>query len=167
MRLILYAFLELALLRRLPQSLPPATGLLAVALLSHWVSGLLISLTSLPLGQALLAAVYGSLITVGFVALVLYPLGRSPRFQQTATALLGGESVIGFVAVPIILWGESGSAGSELAALLSLGVVIWNLFFAAALFRQALSDGEGSGLLWALLYMSASLVLSTLLPTLF
>ncbi|QEP43401.1 hypothetical protein D5085_09865 [Ectothiorhodospiraceae bacterium BW-2] len=163
MQRLLFAFIELVLLQRPPQSLPANSLLFVLAVGCHGLTGWLIGRLSLAPELAAVAALYGTFIVLLYMVVLLEVAQKRIRLMQSLTALLGGEAVIGIVALPIVYVSLTGESGG-VAALLSLSIVIWNLLFAAHIFRHTLADGKGSGMTAAVLYMVTSLLLGAMLP---
>jgi hypothetical protein len=142
-------FVELCLLRRVPQNLPSSWTLFQVTLVADLATGLLVGLAagisaglSLIQGGAEIALMLGAL----FVALRL--TGREPRFAQSASALLGSSALIGLVALLPLGLSASGGQESDAAALgafLLLGLVGWSILVTGHILRHTFDITLGQG----------------------
>ena len=153
----------IALLRRGPQTLPASSFLLYLLLAAHWGTGVLLGLFSLSPAMALLAALAGTLIMVALVHGLLLMHWLHSRVTQTLSALAGCEVLIGLLGVPLTALFYAGGGMAELAVLLSLLLLVWNLAVAAHIFRHALSVSMGIGVLFAIGYILISMSLSGLI----
>lgn len=158
---ILAAYWSIATLRSGPQRLPAVPVLLALTLLLHLLTGVLLGLYNLDIGRAAAAALAGTAITAGLVYFILVARQRTARYLQTLTGLAGAEVLLGLVALPLTAWFFAvPEAGQTLPALLSLLVLGWNVAVAGHVFRHALDLGRSSGFLVGIGYIFASLYLS-------
>jgi hypothetical protein len=153
----------IALLRRGPQTLPASSFLLYLLLAAHWGTGVLLGLFSFSPAMALLAALAGTLIMVALVHGLLLMHRLHSRVTQTLSALAGCEVLIGLLGVPLTALFYAGGGMAELAVLLSLLLLVWNLAVAAHIFRHALSVSMGIGVLFAIGYILISMSLSGLI----
>jgi hypothetical protein len=163
METLIRTIAAIALLRRGPQTLPASTFLLYLLLAAHWGTGVLLGLFSFSTAMALLSALAGTLIMVALVHGLLLLHRLHSRVTQTLTALAGCEVLIGLVGVPLTALFYAGGTMSELAALLSLLLLGWNVAVAAHIFRHALNVSMGVGVLFAIGYMLISISLSGLI----
>lgn len=162
MRALFRAVLSIALLQSGPQVLPTSTVLLVLALAAHFGTGVLLGLFSLSLPMALLSALAGTLIVVALVHGLLLLHRRRARVTQTLTALAACEVLIGLLALPLTALYYTSGGMAELASLLSLLMLGWNVAVAAHIFRHALSVSMGMGVLFAIGYIIVALGLSGL-----
>ena len=162
METLFRATLAIALLRKGPQTLPASPFLLYLVLVVHWATGVVLGLFSLSLPLALLSSLTGTLIMVALVHGLLLLHGLHSRVTQTLSALAGCEVLIGLLALPLTALFYTGGTMAELAALLSLLLLGWNVAVAAHIFRHALNVSMGMGLLFAIGYTLISLSLSGL-----
>lgn len=160
METLVRAILSIALLRRGPQILPASTFLLALALTAHLGTGVLLGLFSLSPVLALSSALAGTLIMVALVHGLLLVHRLHSRVTQTLTALASCEVLIGLLALPLTVLFYAGGGLAELAALLSLLLLGWNVAVAAHIFRHALNVSVGMGVLFAIGYTLVSMSLS-------
>ncbi len=166
MEALLRTVMSIALLQRGPQILPASTVLLALALTAHFGTGVLLALFSLSLPMALLSAITGTLIMVALVHGLLLLHRRHERVTQTLTALAACEVLIGLLALPLTALYYAGGGMAELASLLSLLLLAWNVALAAHIFRHALGVSMGMGVLFAIGYILVAFSLSGLVtPT--
>lgn len=154
---------SIILLRQGPQVLPASGFLLSLALGAHWGTGVLLGLFSLSPGLALLSALAGTLIMVALVHGLLLLHGLHSRATQTLSALAGCEVLLGLLALPLTALFFAGGGMAELATLLSLLLLGWNIAVAAHIFRHALGVSMGMGVLFAIGYTLISIGLSSLI----
>lgn len=163
MEALFRAFASIALLRRGPQILPASKALLALILAAHLGTGVLLGLFGLPPAMALLSALAGTLIMVALVHGLLMLHRLHARVTQTLTALAGCEVLLGLLVLPLSALYYAGGGAAELAALLSLLLLAWNVAVAAHIFRHALNVSVGMGVMFAIGYTLISLSLSGLI----
>lgn len=163
MEALFRAIISIALLRQGPQILPASTFLLALALAAHLGTGVLLGLFSLSPALALFSALAGTLIMVALVHGLLLLHRLHMRVIQTLTALAACEVLIGLLALPLTALFYAGGGLAELAALLSLLLLGWNVAVAAHIFRHALNVSMGMGVLFAIGYTLISMSLSGLI----
>ncbi len=154
MQQLLKVFVAICLLRAGPQHLPASRFLLGLALVAHVLLGLAFALFTLPLAQALLAAVIGTALLLGVVQALLLVHRKSQRLQQTATALAGSEFILGLLALPPTLWFHAVQDNSAriVPSLLSLLLIVWSVVVTVHILRHALEVSQGIALLFALGY---------------
>lgn len=162
MEALFRTLLSIALLKRGPQTLPSSSYLLALMLAAHLVTGVLLGLFSLSTQMALFSALVGTLMMVALVHGLLLLHRLHARVTQTLTALAGCEVLIGLLALPLTALYYTGGGMAELASLLSLLLLVWNVAVAAHIFRHALNVSVGMGVLFAIGYTLVSLGLSGL-----
>lgn len=143
MLVIINFFIDLALLRRAPQDLPPSGVLLLMALAAGVMSGLLLAVTAgAGVGIGLLQSILDLALMLGALSLALRWLRRPERYLQTATALVGVDTLISLMALlPVGLArpvdAESGLLA--LAGLLFLMLVAWSVLATGHILRHAFS----------------------------
>lgn len=166
MQALIKFFVELCLLRRLPQDLPASEMLLGLALAADLAVGVLVGITA---GLSWLTSLLQGVSELLLMLLVLYAaltqLKRRARFLQAATALLGSGAVLGLVAIPPLTLNPTGSQESDLAALgafLLLGLVIWGILVTGHILRHTFSItlGQGSAIAVAFQIVAITLVTS-------
>jgi len=168
MEALIRFFLELSLLRRVPQDLPASSTLLGLVLAINLVASLLVGLAAdlsapIALGQGLADA----LLTLGLLHLALTLTRRPARFVQLATALLGAGALLSLVAVaPLMLLSGAESRGeTSLAGLPLLVLLFWSLLVTGHILRHGLDLHLGQGVLIAVAYnLLASALVNSLLP---
>ena len=153
---ILHFFVELCLLRRNPQDLPASQGLLNVIVGIGLLGGLLLSVTA---GGSMLNGLVQTGLDFGLMLGVLYlamrALDKTPRFLQTATALVGADTLVGLVAlVPVGLLGPEIEQSPQLmlAGLMFLALVIWSVIIAGHILRHAFDIRLGQGVAIAIAF---------------
>lgn len=161
MKALIRYFFRLCLLRAAPQDLPASPVLLWLALGANLVAGVwLVAGAREDLGLALLEGLVDSLLMLSLLWLALRLQKLGGRFLQSATALLGSSALLAMVAlVPLALTapqGETVTPVSELAALVLLGVIGWNLLVFAHILRHSFNVSLGLGFGLAVAYTAAS-----------
>lgn len=165
MKALLVYFVRLCLLRAGPQDLPASPILLWLALGANLLAGvLLVAGVRADLGLAMVEGLADSLLLLSLLWLALRLQGLGARFLQSATALLGSSALLALVALPPLALtvpaGQSTTPVSELAALLLLVVIGWNLLVFGHILRHSfgLSLALGFGLAVAYTALSYSLL---------
>jgi hypothetical protein len=156
---LLMAFWSVTRLRRGPQDFPASVYLLGVVLAAHWLLGVLLGLFSIPLGEALVSALLGTLTLVAVVHGLLLVRRKPQRSVQALIALGGAEVVIGLAAIPIYGWAPI-APDAALPALLTLGLIGWNYAVAAHVLRRALDITAPASYLVAAGYIIFSMALA-------
>jgi len=147
----------IALLRQGPQVLPVSTFLLWLVLGAHWATGVLLGLFSFPVGESLLSALAGTLIMAAVVHTLLLLYRHHNRLVQTLTALAGCEVLLGLLGIPPTALFYAGA--QDIAAMLSLLLLGWNIAIAAHIFRHAVGVTLGMGFFYAIVYILISISL--------
>lgn len=141
MLVIFNFFVELALLRRAPQDLPPSQALLFLVLMVGLCAGLLLAMTAgVGLASGLLQSLLDLALMLGALSLALRLLERRERFLQTATALVGVDTLITLMALlPVGLARpvDRDSGLLALAGLLFLLLVAWSVLAIGHILRHA------------------------------
>jgi hypothetical protein len=166
---LILAFIEIALHRRGPESLPSSR---------FFVLGLLA--LDLPLGIIVLAlrGVLGTyqfafllldtLLYFGFIFAVLRFFGRDRRFSQTAGALIGTDLLINALSLPVTFAATADGAIEQGSPLLwlYLALFLWWIDVAGYILSRALEQAYIVGLMFVILYVMTSFSLNSLLiPT--
>ncbi len=113
--------------------------------------------TDYPGAQIILASV----ITGAFLYGAVTAIGRAERFVQTATAVFGTDAIITLLALPIAL-----TMTPEPRTVMTMGDLgllvmgIWNIAILGHILRHALSVTMGIGVLVALGYTLALILIS-------
>jgi hypothetical protein len=160
---------DVILLRRGPQDMPYSPRLLALVcgaslLLQLAIAGVL----AIP-GDAIGAGLIGLAFNLGVLYLLLNLRGVRSRFVQAALALTGCAIVFAILSLPIVLavggkppTPETMTPGQALLGMLALPVVVWKLIVDAHILRHAMNLPFAGGLLIALFWIVAELVLGAL-----
>jgi hypothetical protein len=160
---------DILLLRRGPQDLPHSTQVLtSVAALCVIVQ---ISIALFVRDVSLGAVLGGALLWLAFTLLTLNLLlalrGLRSRFVQSATALLSCTLVFTVLSTPIALLAgtppptpEQMTGVQMLLGAISLPLLVWKIVVDAHVFRHSLNLPFAGGLLIALLWIVAALLLS-------
>ncbi|MCW8828969.1 MAG: hypothetical protein OQK94_07940 [Gammaproteobacteria bacterium] len=154
---------QIAMLRQGPQVLPASTLLLWLALIAHWLTGVVLGSHALPLDGAFLSSLVGTLTMVAVVHGLLLLHRRHSRVLQTLTALAACETLLGLVAIPVSVWFNMGGGLQDVAVLLSLLLFGWNIAIASHILRHALGVSRGMGFLFAVGYTLVSITLGSFL----
>jgi len=165
MGVLLRIIWQIVLLRQGPQVLPASTFLLWLVLAAHWLTGVLLGLLSLPPLESMLSALAGTLIMVALVHTLLLLYRHHARLTQTLAALAACEVLLGLLALPLTALFYAGAGLQDIAAMLSLLVLGWNITVAAHIFRHALGVSMGMGFLFAIAYTLISISLGGLVGT--
>ena len=163
-------FVQIALLRRKPQDLPVSRLLLQVTLIAHAFMGMLMFAPQLALPQALLAGITNTLLMGVLTASLLFATGMSKRITQSLTAMAGSDVVVSLVALPVtlMLQGEvNADSTQQIASLLAIILVVWNLFVIGHVLRHAISSTLPVGIALSLVFIVLSFKLThSLFPSL-
>lgn len=163
------AFVEIALHRRGPESLPASPLLFRIVLAAY----LLVGATLLSSGGALdttraLLFVFNCALYLGYVWLILEVVKFRSRFLQTATALLGVDTFFNLVGIPIAAWTAAAQAAESLAtfpALLTVALFLWSIDVAAFVLARALDRPYMTGLLIVIPYVMVSIFVQSAFST--
>ncbi|OUD13850.1 hypothetical protein [Thioflexithrix psekupsensis] len=156
-------FWAICRLQRGPQDLPAAGVLLGLVAILHWIVNTFLFLSQTP---ALRAVGLSGLEAVGLMVLMyglLWFLGKTARFVQTATAFFGCALIIEGMNLPFVYWfvqAQRDEADISLPLLVILGLTIWLLVVYGHILRHALNVSMGMGIMLA---FTLSVLLSTLL----
>ena len=158
---------DICLLRRGPQDLPYSVSLLVAVAAACVVLQLGIAVVrSAPLDGVLAGALLEMMFTLGALNIILTLRGLRNRFVQSATALLGCTLAFILLNVPILLLiGEPPTTVEQLTSLqmllvlVSLPLVVWKVLVDAHIFRHSFNVPFLSGIVIALLWIIAGMVL--------
>lgn len=148
-------FLDICLLRRGPQDIPAAPALLGLTLALYTSGSLIIARSRLDWIPAAQSAVVETLLMCGVTYLLLRVTGLPARWVQTATAVAGTNFVLAIIALPLLVWlmyARAHNLDGTVPALLFLVLIVWHIAILSHIFRHALSQGYGIGVLTALGY---------------
>lgn len=149
---LLKVFIGICLLRTGPQHLPESRFLVTSIITLHWVLGVVLSLFTLELPQALLAGLLGSLVPIATVQGLLILHRMSHRLIPTLEALLGTEFLLGLIALPLTAWFYMDMNNRLMPSLLSLFLIGWGIVIATHIFRHALNITQPLAFSFALGY---------------
>ena len=156
---IVRPFVEICLLKRAPQDLPDSTFLLAIMLVAHTVTSILLNAVVLDGWNAMLAGLTDTLLVSILTASVLYLHSFSARFVQTLSAMTGTGTIISLVAIPLFSWNvgaQQSESANPVAALLMFGIVAWSLAVSGHILRHALTIPYLLGILVAVAFYGIS-----------
>lgn len=159
MRALATAFMQIALHRRGPESLPASVFLFFLLLAAYIPAGLLV----LGLRDALSARQFAifaadTALYLAFVFAVLRFFKLERRFLQTGSALLGTDIFINAVSLPLALYGQATGADMTGGAVvwIYLGLLLWWIDVAGFVLSRALSQPYIVGLMFVILYVMTS-----------
>lgn len=156
---IVRPFVEICFLRRAPQDLPDSTILLAIMLVAHTVTSILLNAVVLDGWSALLAGFTDTLLVSILTGSILYLHSFTARIAQTLSAMTGTGAIISLAAIPLFTWHagaqQSGSA-NPIAALLVFVIVAWSLAVSGHILRHALSVPYVLGIVVAVAFYGIS-----------
>jgi hypothetical protein len=168
----LYLLRDLCQLRRGPQDMPYSPPLLVAVCAAN----LLLQLGIAHLvgvgagGDTLGAGLIGLALNLGLLYGLLTLRGFANRFVQAALALIGCAIVFSLLSLPVVLATGARALAPEtitplqaLLALLAFPIVIWKLVVDAHILRHSLDIPFLGGLVVALLWVVAELVLASAL----
>ncbi|MDO9138931.1 MAG: hypothetical protein Q7U38_01210 [Methylobacter sp.] len=157
---------DMALFKKGPQDLPSSASLLGLLITADLAVGFLMASIQGHWFGALLQALVGVVLLIGFSAVILYVAGKRARFYQTTSALLGVDALIGFIALPGIATMTTGK-GVLLAFIVTVGLMIWHGAVIGHIIRNALEQTLMFGLGLAFLYLLVTYqVMALLFPEL-
>ncbi|HEX3124500.1 MAG TPA: hypothetical protein VHQ21_14490 [Rhodanobacteraceae bacterium] len=162
-----YLIRDVCLLRRGPQDLPYSVALLAAVAAAWLVLQLGVAVArSAPLDGVFAGATLELMFTLGALNVILTLRGLRNRFVQTATALLGCTLVFILLNVPILLLiGDPPTTVQQLSplqillVLVSLPLLVWKVLVDAHIFRHSFDVPYLSGVVIALLWIIAGMML--------
>lgn len=157
---------DVILLRRGPQDMPYSPRLLVLVCGASVLLQLAIAHVLAIPGDALGAGLIGLAFNLGLLYLLLRLRHVSSRFVQTAIALTACAIVFAILSAPIVLavGGKPPTPGTmtplqALLGMFALPVVVWKLIVDAHILRHCLDLPFAGGLLIALFWIIAELVL--------
>ena len=158
MKNVIDVFWKICLFKLRPQDLPVSSFLLLVSTVAYAIVGLLVGLTSLSLGEALISTVLDIALVGSMTQLILWIKEMGPRFQQAFTALMGTGAIVGFLALPLaFLQMQAGEEPAVLPSVLLLGLVMWSLGIVGHILRHTISAPFFVGVMLAVMYMYVSM----------
>ncbi len=160
---IFHFFIDLCLLRRAPQDLPPSREILALVVVAGMLGSMLLAMSA---GErAMIGLLQGTLDIILLLAVlhvILRLQEKSARLVQTATALIAVDTLIGLIALlPLTLAVRADDQGNliALAGLLFLVLVVWGVLVSAHILRHALEIRLIQGVFLAIAYDLLSFVI--------
>jgi antibiotic biosynthesis monooxygenase (ABM) superfamily enzyme len=137
---LIFAFVDIMLHRRGPDSLPSSKFLfwvlLPVSILGDFFVLWLVGSSGREFAVSLLVAGFD----VWFVWALLRTFNRQPRFRQTMIALLGASVIINIIRTPIVplLTGADPQNRPTIPSLVAIFTIIWAMDIMAFVFSRAL-----------------------------
>ena len=160
---LLNFFVDLCLLRRAPQDLPASQSLLVMVLVVNALAGIVLGVqTWAGAGVALAATALDIGALLGLLWIALQVRGVTPRFTQSATALLGAGTLFTLLAMPLQPLLDAPEE-MEAGALVYLLLLVWVQLVYGHVLRHALNLNLVSGVALSLVYTFSSAVLIELL----
>ncbi len=163
---LLNYFFELCLLRRKPQDLPASSALFALILVVNLLVGVVMLQGRFGgMAPALVVGLIDTLLLLGGLWLLLRWRGHPARLVQSATALIGSSVLLALVAIPLLsMVAPEPTAGSGLASLLYLLLMIWAHVVMGHILRHALDVPLGNGVALAIAFtLLSTLVVQNLM----
>ncbi|MFW2374874.1 MAG: hypothetical protein ACN4GM_17250 [Gammaproteobacteria bacterium] len=139
MAALLIRFLKICLLSQGPQDLPYSSGLLRVALLVYFATGVLGLTTLMTFEESLPVMLVDIALLMTYSGLVLKAFNKTQRFVQMVSALAGVGAIFQLVEWPLQLMIASSAAATQLSAEVSIILLVavsWNLAVFAHIFRE-------------------------------
>lgn len=152
-------FAEICVLKRTPQDLPSSAFLLAITLLAHTVTSIVLNAVVLEGWNAILAGITDTLLVSILTGSILYLHSFTSRIVQTLSAMTGTGAIISLLAIPLFSWqagAQQSGSPSGLAALLVFGIVAWSLAVSGHILRHALSVPYMLGIVVAVAFYAIS-----------
>ncbi|MBA1146849.1 hypothetical protein H0Z60_07220 [Ectothiorhodospiraceae bacterium WFHF3C12] len=144
-----------------PQDLPASWNLLIVALAVDIALGYPAAMAYSPGDYAGLQILVATAVTAVFVYGAVNAIGQGRRFVQTATAVFGTDAIITLMALPIALTMAPGPRTAvTLGDLGLLAMGVWNIAILGHILRHALSVTLGIGVMVALGYTLAVVLIT-------
>jgi hypothetical protein len=161
----LFLLRDVILLRRGPQDMPHAPRLLVLVCGASVLLQLAIAFVLRIPGNALGAGLLGLAFNLGLLYLLLQMRGVASRFVQTALTRTACAIVFAILSAPIVLaiggkppTPETITPIQALLGMFALPVVVWKLIVDAHILRHALNLPFAGGLLIALMWIVAELI---------
>jgi len=148
-------FVDVSLLRRAPQDLPPSMPVFLLVVLLNVVVATIGIADIIPGAAAMAAAMTDAVIMLVMLRLVLMIQNRSARFVQTATAIFGSGVVLGLIALPLQLTLDPDVQDNQIPVFVSLAylmLLVWSQLVIAHVLRHALDISFALGVGLALVY---------------
>lgn len=143
-------------LRKGPQDIPKSNILSSVVLLAYTaVAFMMLYDEGSDVSVVFLEIGFEIILVMGFMAGVLFAVGKITRYQQAMTALMGTDALISFFAIPPMFAQVSGS-GAEIMILVILGLMLWHWIVCGHIIRHTIDQPLSFGLGIAFLYIYGS-----------
>jgi hypothetical protein len=150
-------WMELCLLRAVPQALPASRWLLGFSLVTYLLLSLATTALSAGFVVGLQVAMLDFVLLCGFVMALLYLVNKPRRILQTLSALAGAGSILAVPAILLTLVSGSGiGPDTQSLSVLWLLLLFWNLLVTAHILRHALSSSLALGIGLSLAYILVS-----------
>ena len=140
---LIFAFVDIMLHRRGPDSLPSSQFLFwALLALSILADGIILWMAGEP-GRAFAVSLLVTGFDLWFVWALLRTFNRQPRFRQTMTAMLGARVLLGVLQVPLVSALAKAPPDAQnpqvgFAGILWLLLLVWSIDISAFVFSRAL-----------------------------
>jgi hypothetical protein len=168
MSALIRLFWSICIFQRGPQDVPYSPFLFGGALLINILFGLFALMipdyhgATQPLARVIFFLVVATLISVGFVIMVLWVHGHVSRSLQTLTTMLAADTITGLAQIPFSLLVSVAGNNGALVLLFYLGMMaalMWQLAVYTHIFRHALSVSVFRGGAYALVLFILSLMI--------
>ena len=154
-------FFSICLLNRGPQDIPVSNWLLRLLIIVYACVSFLILFLSSDVFNAVLQVVVEVVLILSITWMILFYAKKSPRFQQTVSALMATDALISLFALPAMatLIGQ----GTAVAFFVIIFLMVWHWLVSGHIFSNALDQPLTFGLGVAFLYILFSyIVMDTL-----
>ena len=161
LRLVL-VFVEIAMHRRGPETVPESQFLFGLLLVVYFVVSLFATLMAQPFTLAIGIVAFDTVFYLGIVWVLLELYKRSNRFLQTASALLGTGVILTMLQIPIFATADFDNAESTFTsagAWLFLLSLLWSIDVAGFILSRALQLSYFAGVSIVIMYAFSSFTL--------
>lgn len=145
-------FIDICLFKRGPQDVPASWLLFGLALIAYLIVGELLLMVEADWLEAALQALVEAGLLLGFCWIVLFLAGKTPRFLQTATALMAVDAVISTPGALFLQWWVA-RPEIRLFQMALFALMIWHIAVVAHILRHALARPLVYGAALAVLYI--------------
>ncbi|MDH3646314.1 MAG: hypothetical protein OER80_06040 [Gammaproteobacteria bacterium] len=163
---LIYPFLSIVAHRAGPEDLPRSSFLLGLVVVAHiaiYFAGMILLDVTAP--RTLALPLLDTLTQLMFFSALLAGMGLQARLPQTLTAVFGADVLLNSLSVPVAMMvpETSESFTDNLPALAAIGILLWSLGVKGHILHRAVGFPYFVGVLIALGFYIALLVLDTTL----
>jgi len=158
---LLQKFVQIALLRAVPQELPGLSMVLWIAIASVFITSLAGLLFAYPFADALMRCVAAIAIPAAIIYAALRIKRISSRFMQCYAAICGASAFVYVVALPLMPTFFNASVNTfsgKLIVVIILLLDVWMLLITAHIFKHTFDVGMATGVSLALGLMVITLL---------